>query len=120
MIILNREDRRALQKKLRDKSVRTHAADILNSLGDAVNDIIRDGDLVTLNVQRITGRKEYRHMQERYRQFVESSRGKVFVARSHHARSEGFSAVMELEGIEWTFWYGDLIRVENIQAEGDE
>ena len=117
---MNREGRRALKKKLQDKDARTRAANALDSLGDAINDVIYDGDLVMLNVQRIMGRKEYPRMQEGYRKFVESNRGKIFVAHPHHARRDGFSTIMELEGTDWTFWYGDLIRVENIQAEEDE
>ncbi len=117
---MNRECRRALSKKLRDKDARNRAADALESLGDAINDVIHDGDLVTLDVQQIMGRKEYPRMQEGYRNFVESNRGKIFVAHPHHARADGFSAIMELEGTDWTFWCGDLIRVENIQAEEDE
>lgn len=118
---MNRSSRRALKRKLRNKSARNLAADLLNSLGDAINDVVRDGDLVMLNVQRITGRKEYSKMQEHYRQFVESSHGKIFVAhpRPHHARPDGFSAIVDLEGVDWSFWYGDLIKVEDIQSEGD-
>lgn len=115
---MNRENRRALKKKLRDKKARTLASDVLGALGDKINDVIRAGDLVTLNVEQIIGRKDYPHMQEGYRKFVEASRGKVFVARPHHERPDGFSATIELEGVEnWIFWYGDLIRVEKIQAE---
>ena len=117
---MNREDRRALQKKLRDKNARTRAADYLGDLGDAVKDIIQDGDLVTLNVERIMKRKEYSRMQMQYRKFVESNRGKVFVAHPRHARSDGFAAIVELEGVDWTFWYGDLLRVVKIQTEEDE
>ena len=50
---MNRENRRALQKKLRDKKARTLASDVLEALGDKINDVIQDGDLVTLNVGQI-------------------------------------------------------------------
>ena len=46
---LNRENRRALKKKLRDKGSRALAADALESLGNEIDKKIRDGDLVTLN-----------------------------------------------------------------------
>mgnify|MGYP001280896208 CR=1 FL=1 len=114
---LNRENRRALKKKLRDKGSRTLAAGVLESLGNE----IRDGDLVALNVDQITARKDYPRMQGEYRQFVEASRDKVFVAHPYRERPDGFSALIELEGVEtWLFWYGHLIQVENIQTEEGE
>ena len=118
---LNRENRRALKKKLRDKGSRTLAADVLESLVNEIDKKIRDGDLVILNVDQIIARKDYPRMQGEYRQFVESSRNKVFVAHPHRERPDGFSALIELEGVEtWLFWYGDLIQVENIQTEEGE
>lgn len=118
---MNREDRRALKKKLKDKGSRTLAANILESLGNEIDKKIRDRDLVTLNVDQITARKDYPRMQREYRQFVESNRDKVFVAHPHCERSDGFSALIGLEGVEnWLFWYGDLIRVENFQTEEGE
>lgn len=114
---MNREKRRALQKKLQGKKAYT-LADVLKTLGNESNSMIQDGDLVTLNVGQITGRKDYPRMQEGYRKFVETSREKVFVARPHHARPGGFSATFELEGVEnWIFWEGDLIPAKDIQAE---
>ena len=41
---LNRENRRALKKKLRDKGSRALAADVLESLGNEIDKKIRDGD----------------------------------------------------------------------------
>lgn len=118
---LNRENRRVLKKKLRNKGLRTLAADTLESLGNEIDHKICDGDLVTLNVDQIIARKDYPRMQSEYRQFVESSRDKVFVAHSYRKRPDGFSALIELEGVEnWLFWYGDLIQVENIQTEEGE
>ena len=66
---LNRENRRALKKKLRDKGSRTLAADVLESLGNEIDKKIRDGDLVILNVDQIIARKDYPRMQGEYRQF---------------------------------------------------
>lgn len=118
---MNRENRRALKKKLRDKGSRALAADVLESLGNEIDKKIRDGDLVTLNVDQITARKDYPRMQGEYRQFVEASRDKVFVAHPYRERPDGISALIELEGVEtWLFWYGDLIQVENIQTEEGE
>ena len=57
---LNRENRRALKKKLRDKGSRTLAADVLESLGNEIDKKIRDGDLVILNVDQIIARKDCR------------------------------------------------------------
>lgn len=115
---MNREDRRALQKKLKEKKVRTLVSDIMGSLGDKGNDVIKDGDLVMLDIEQITGRKDHQRMQEGYRKFVEKSRGKVFVAHPHHKRPDGSSVTIELEGVEdRIFWYGDLIRVKETQAE---
>lgn len=115
---MNREDRRGLQRKLKDKKARILMADAFKLLGDKINDVILDGDLVTLNVEQIIRREDYSHMQEGYRKFVEANRGKVFVARPHHKRPDGFSAVIELDGVEdWVFWYGDLIHVKDTQAE---
>ena len=109
---MNRENRRAFQKKLRDKTARAYAAAHRKNLGNAINDFIRDGDLVTLNVEQIMGHKGYSRMQAHYCAFVESSCGKVFVAHPCHPRADGFSAVVGLEGVDWTFWYGDLLKVE--------
>lgn len=61
---LNRENRRALKKKLRDKGSRTLAADVLESLGNEIDKKIHDGDLVTLNVVQIIARKVIRVCRE--------------------------------------------------------
>lgn len=111
---MNHKNRRTLQKNLRDENVSSRIANVIN------NTTIHDGDLVVLNVPQITGHKDYPHMREEYRQFVESNRNKIFVAHPYYARSGRFSAIIELEGTNWMFWCGDLIRAENIQPDEDE
>lgn len=107
---MNRKNRRDLKKRLDSKKARA-LADVLKTLGGKGDGVIQDGDLVSLNVDQIVGRKDYHQMQERYRSFVEENRGKVFVAHPHHKRSDGFSATVELEGVEnWIFWEGDLVK----------
>jgi hypothetical protein len=110
-----------MEMKFREKDSHTLVASILKSLRDGNDKKICDGDLVVLNVKQIMGRKDYSHTQEEYRQFVESSRDKTFVVHSYHKRPDGFSALIELDGVEkWLFWCGDLIRVKDIQAEEGE
>ena len=49
-----------------------------------------------------------------FRNFVESSEGRVFTARLYRKRPDGFSAVVELaEMPKWMFWHGDLIKVQS-------
>lgn len=108
---MNREQRRALKRKHKD--IRAEFADKLNRMAEDINDPLRDGDRVYLDVDRITGRSDYAHTQQSYRDFVESSKGKIFTVRLYRKREDGFSALAELVEVpNWIFWHGDLIRVE--------
>ncbi len=110
---MNREQRRSFKKKYK-KGVREHAADRLNELSKELENPLRDGDCVQLNVDRITNRKDYAQTTEEYRSFVESSRDKVFTVRLYRKRADGFSAIIELvEEPKWLFWCGDLVLVKN-------
>lgn len=59
---MNREQRRSFKKKYK-KGVREHAADRLNELSKELENPLRDGDCVQLNVDRITNRKDYAQRQ---------------------------------------------------------
>lgn len=108
---MNREQRRALKRKHKD--IRAEFADKLNRMSKEIDNPLRDGDRVRLDVDRITGRSDYAHTQQSYRGFVESSREKVFTVRLYRKREDGFSALAELVDVpNWIFWHGDLIRVE--------
>ncbi len=110
---MNRKQRRNLMRNGK-KSLWKLAVDKLNALSDDVENWIHDGDKVRLNVKQITERGDYAKTQAEYRDFVESSEGRVFTARLCRKRPDGFSAVIELvEEPRWMFWHGDLIRVQS-------
>lgn len=108
---MNREQRRAMKRKHKD--IRAEFADKLNGMAEEIDNPLRDGDRVRLNVDRITGRSDYAYTQKSYQDFVESSREKIFTVRLYRKREDGFSALAELVDVpNWIFWHGDLIRVE--------
>lgn len=96
------------------KNLRKLATDKLNALSGDVENWLHDGDKVRLNIKQITERGDYAKTQPEYRDFVESSEGRIFTARLYRKRPDGFSAVIELvEEPKWLFWHGDLIRVQS-------
>lgn len=108
---MNREQRRMLKRKHKD--IRAEFADKLNRLIEEIEDPLKDGDLVRLNVDQIVKRSDYAHTQKAYQDFIESSKEKVFSVRLYRKREDGFSALVELVDVpNWIFWHGDLIRVE--------
>lgn len=72
---------------------------------------IQDGTKVKINVDQITNGKNYYRMLDEYKEFVESSRDKVFTAYM----DERF---VRLDGAgKWRFWAGDLIICEDLPDE---
>lgn len=108
---MNREQRRAFKKK-HGMTIQEHATEQLNKLSQEIDNPLHEGDLVRLDVDRITSRSDYEKTTDEYHAFVESSRDKVFTVHLYRKRKDGFSAVIELvEEPRWLFWYGDLIRL---------
>ncbi len=89
---------------------RSRAKELLARYAEECRERIADGELVELDVKKIKRQKSYPKMQKGYRDFVESSEGKVFVAKAHRAGTWGLSGIYELEGVTWMFWHGDLKR----------
>lgn len=111
---MNRKQKRALDSKKNRKKLKLLLAEMESQMGSQEDDFIQDGDLVQLDVDRIMSRKEYPKMQEEYRGFVESSRGKTFTAHPYNQKRDGFAAKIELkEEPRWLFWSGDVILVES-------
>lgn len=111
---MNREQRRAKERRL--KSVKGFSA--YRKLIDATmkmaatDNMLEDGEKVKLDVDRITGRTEFSSLQPGYQQFVAANRDRVFTAKIRRRSQGGYPVVVDLEEDDtWSFWVGDLIRV---------
>ena len=122
---MNREQRRALTKRLKAKCVKNAKALVENY--DKAEKIrkngtgehtppqeLDEGEPVMLNVEAIKARDNYVNMSASYQKFVEENGDKVFTA---HIDDDGI--VTFVEDSTWLFWSGDLIKVstDNKNAE---
>ena len=109
---MNRDQRRALKKKTSDPKKRAFLSAFVHGMGGDESGYIHDGDQVTLNVDQIVRRKDFKSKQQAYQAFVRENKGRVFTARQYRSdRPDGFQSLFELEEDRtWLFWYGDLIR----------
>lgn len=109
---MNRDQRRRLKKKTSDPKNRAFLTAFVQGMGDDESGYIHDGDRVTLNVDQIVGRKDFKSKQSGYQAFIKENRGRVFTARQYRSdHPGGFQSLFELEEDRtWLFWYGDLIK----------
>ena len=78
-------------------------------LTDKKLDII-NGDKVYINVKRIKGYKDYNKRQEKYKEWLEENKDKIFTAKLYDEQK----TIYELEEDKtWHFWGGDLIKVRD-------
>lgn len=71
-----------------------------------------EDDKLMLNVPAIQSRKNYKIMNPKYKEFVESSKGKIFTAHK-----ENTNLISLKEEPAWLFWSGDLIKVDEEVSE---
>lgn len=123
---MNREQRRAVERKIKKQITQNDKEKIealveLLQLAYARNTYktpIQDGDKVMLKTEQISSRKEFENMSEPYKNFVFSSKNRVFTAHIEHKNLVSFT---ELDGDEdFLFWDGDLELVEDEGGERDE
>lgn len=122
---MNRRQRRAFVKKAQSKGISKNAAEAYIAIKEAGLDKLslpkqfQEGDKVKLDVDKIMKRKDYEKMNPKYKEFVESSAGKVFTV---HLERETLISLNEQP--EWLFWSGSLIKVkgdtDGEQAEGHD
>lgn len=118
---MNRKERRNFVKKARKKGISKNTAEAYIAIKEAGLDKLSlpkqfsEGDRVRLDVEKITSRKDYEQLNQKYREFVESNRDTVFTA--HLERDTLISFV---EQPEWLFWSGVLIKAKGENDGKDE
>lgn len=114
---MNREHRRALEKKMQKRG--TTEGDIKRFF-DAMSLAISHGDLsegdkVKINADMILGRSNAHELSDRYKQFVADHRDEVFTVEYAQNRHKNHSIVQLAEDpteVKWLWHELDLIRVE--------
>lgn len=112
IFIENRGQKRDFIRRMERKGIKRDVVQLYFRVKDAqersVNaEKIQEGTKVRIDVDHIKGAKEYSKLNKDYREFVESSRGKIFTA--HIERK--FVSLNENDN-QWLFWPGNLIIVE--------
>ena len=116
---MNREQRRSYVKKMQKKGMskktaKTYAEMLSFGSGKATPPLeIKEDEQVKLNLENIKARKNYEKMTDKYKEFVNSNADRVFTA---HVEKENLLISLKEEP-EWLFWSGDLIKVENEEAD---
>lgn len=117
---MNREQKRALEKKARkngmNKELAKTFAEIASGTGNnSPRQDISEGDKIQLNIELIKSRKNYDRMNPKYKEFVESSEGQIFTA--HVERAHMISLAEEPA---WLFWSGDLTKISETETDEPE
>lgn len=100
---MNREQRRRMVKK--------YGNDVADRfINPEKPQEIPERQKVRLNYSKITGRKDYPRMQDRYRVFVEEHQNDVFTVEYDKTRKDNtFVCLAEDPGeVKWLWWAGDL------------
>ena len=109
---MNREERRKLKRS--GKMVALLAELQKSSEDEFEKSRIHDGDIVKLNVKKITEHKQYPRLQAEYRKFVETNEDRLFTARTVKLTQKESRVLIEFaEDPTWLFHMSDLIRIQN-------
>ena len=117
---MNREQRRALEKRVRKRGASPSEAKKVVELANNL-DFIRqngagkpspakefaEGDKAKLDVDLIKSRRNYDRMLQGYKDFVEGNGNEVFTVHVESPHMISF-----VEEPKWLFWSGDLIKVD--------
>lgn len=110
---MNRQQKRAFVKKAQSKGISKDAAKAYLAIREAGLDKLslpkqfQEDDKVKLDVEKIKRRKDYKKLNPRYKEFVESNADTLFTV---HLERETLISLKEQP--EWLFWSGSLIKVK--------
>ena len=115
---MNREQSRKLRRDAKRKGIDKSVTELYISMKkEGLEDpnppqSIQTGARVSLDVEKLTARRNYPRMAPAYREFVERSAGKVFTATLEQG-----NLISLKEEPQWLFWSGDLVVVEPASPE---
>ena len=108
---MNRKDRRDAVKKLRakgySKGMAEGVVDFLRDHDYTPPGNFKDGDRVYINTAQIMSGRDWPDMNPKYKEFVETSDGRVFTVKI-----ERYALATFEEDDTWWFYTGDLIHAE--------
>lgn len=113
---MNREQRRKFAKFAGlDQDSAALIAEVFEKRKKYMDELaLKEGDLVAVDVDKIEGREDYPSFNEKYKEFVHSSRGKRFtvVKEEKFADKPLVSFEEDENDPKLLFWEGDLIKFE--------
>ena len=111
---LNREERRKLKRRLRNRGISPElATELLARRIQEMNSLpLQEGDVVRLNYDAIVNAPAYAQRSEAYRTFVEENRDRDFTVMYDEKHTSGRVVLLAEDPTEpkWLWWSGDLIR----------
>ena len=104
---MNRKERRSASR----------AAKVLTELKlPEINDWVKEGDKVRLDIKRITERNDFAGLQDDYKEFVKNSADTIYTARIYRYHKDIPILVELAEAPKWLFWVGDVIKISGGEA----
>ena len=99
---------------LKKRDIKDLLRQVRNAQGKKPDWYLHEGDKVTVDVDRIMSRKEFKNLQPEYQQFIRIVKGAVFTAHIYRKRNDGFATLVELvESPKWLFVESDLLKVKD-------
>jgi len=97
------------------KVIQMNPGDYWVSGGPRDAPMLQDGDRVRLKVQQIKRRKNWPRMNEKYKEFIEGSKDKIFTVKLKDGAVRGVSYRLAtlVEEPMWYFWQEDLMLVKD-------
>lgn len=110
---MNREQKRAMKRKAESRGIDGRMVDVFVGLQKVKKstELIKDGDMVRINISSIKNHPDYDRLSGLYKEFVESHQDDVFTAVMDNGVGKyGNLFTLKEDPAGWLFWSGDLIK----------